>query len=393
MLENEKIVETSPVGPYLHEARKSFKTIREAIEAACRNSYSLGESDIGIFWNISSIKEAAEVIDEYYEENHGSYNLPSISTEFTYDALEDGILESSNDEERLPNSICYLTSTGINELIIRAEVDDKGNPSYTAIYSVKSQKLLQQSSAIQAFSKDGWDCRCIKARRKELHKVDGNIFNPNNLLNSGRFAYMLDSELSPEVIEEIEALKSAVVADGEFSFNEDNEGAMIRHVFEKYGNVTPLERVVFGDSKHSYKLPDEITGTILEGFVWAKSGGVYVNDIDMHIRKIEPIASTYEWNEYISECPPSEESLRAMDEEAIKSGIELWIDTNKQLAITEKIKAESGSHKEMHTPQEIAAGISPKQSDIEKVLEETTKGVNSQNQEGKTQVDEEFIID
>lgn len=405
MLENEKIVETRPVG-YVHEARKSFKTIKEAIEATCGNSYSLGESDIGIFLSISSIEEAQDAIDKYYKAEEGRYNLPYIRTLFTYDDLEDGMIVSNNDTERLPNSICYETSTGTNQLLIREGVDDKGNSLYTAIYRVESKNLLQQSSAMQAFSKDGWDCRCREADIEEHHKV-GNILNTDNLVDDGigisvDAAYMFDSELSPEVIEEIEALRNVDVSDQKIRFREANEGEMIRHVLEKFGKVTQLERVVFGDGQYAYKLPDEITGTIFEGYVGPRQGLVYIDEINIGLGKIEPVARSYEWYEIRPESPPSEELLRAMDEEARKSGIELWTDTDKQLAITEKIKAESGGPKEitrdkwigkkMHTPQDIAKGISPRQGEMDEALKETIAEVKSKeviiNQEGKTLADE-----
>jgi len=321
-------------GPYMHEARKKFKTIGEAIKGACESSYSLAQSDIYILKGVSNFSEAYSIIDEYYEENEDSWNLPAIGCLYTYDNPVTSMVENSSNDGLEPNSLYYQTSTGKNQILIRKEEDKEGNIFYTAIYRVESSNLLPLSTAMKSFSDNGWDCRCIVCE-KEMENGKTIIEMPP----SEESLRAMDEQAVEEQKERDEEAISKMIERGaipglEFSVNFGGIDSEFPSVYSSYISNNPEE------IKGLIERKPEISGKVLR---------IVANKIE-ELKKLE-IPTSYEYNEefydgsdyYIKRRDGVVESLEKVYEDIkekvyVKDEEEgLWIDADKQLETTKKI--------------------------------------------------------
>lgn len=285
-------------GRYLHEARKKFKTIGEAIEDVMNCSFSLGESDIGIFFGVSSIEEAEKAIEEYRDESWGYYNS-NVETVSTIDDLNSGgISVSQEDNGQRKNSIRYSTVSCTNTFTIREEKDSNGEIYYNGIYVVSSSNLIQLSTAMKSFKKAGWDCRCISACIGREKSCEG-VKISNNIV------YVCDRKLSEEEIEKLENCSY---------FPLEYLPDLIERRMEALDIPVPKMRredrvtEMNGVAPSIVDIPEEEVGTILEVDPYYSP--------NRYIKRIENERKKYSWIEYETGFP-SEEVLRKMDEMAI----------------------------------------------------------------------------
>lgn len=360
-------------GPFMHEARKKFATIKEAIESACNNSYSLNSSDVDIFKNISDIHEADEVIQKYmakFDEN--SWNIPTVGETNSYDD-ENGLVEESEEGEK--NSFYYQTSTGTNQLMIREELDENGEKNYLAIYRVESRNPIEKSTAMQAFENDGWECRCILAQIRKDYEVHNCLkgnedygiseYGPEDFdySHEERNAYMLDTKLPEDVMEEMDEENIIDECDIPIEKRDSySEEEAIQDILERMRNykveypefssipdkikITKLEPIQvqeYGKKKRAYQAPENTEGTIIECSLMKER-----DEFILYVKQMDPIQKSFEWSEDKVEMPPSKEMI-----DEIKKAIE--------------------EEEKMYSVSEVMEGIEPRKDEMEKTLRETTQ--------------------
>ena len=397
-------------GPYMHEARKTFKSIADAVNSACKCSYSLNESDIGILTRIQSIisnEDVKEIIDEYKESIEGDWNQPRVGYVNSYDDPENAMVEEYKDAT-IADSIFYQTSSGKNQLMIREISNKNEEKKFLAIYRVESRHPLQLSSAMQEFGKDGWDCRCIVAPKKNQYKVD-NVLAGNNVFRNqhwgrdsysgeNRHGFMIQPKLSSEIIKRINDRNYSLYVSEE-QFEKYSLEDAIKEVLRECGiqqdiqiqeltgiDVKEDDGFIKPTEKKAYEVLENLEGTLIEcamlkGTAW--TGTKHMCEI--YIKHLEPNIRSYEWTEITSEVPPSKELLMEIDRSIPKGN--LWTDAKKQLEVRDKIIEDNWGG---YSPSEIEEAIKPTECDIQEILNETLAAENEnapEEQDGPTIAD------